>query len=99
MTDLYVIATLVSKPGKADALRAVLLPIVEAFRSEDGCLAYTLLEDGGKPGTFVTFEKWRDRAALDAHMHSEAMERVKPELPGLLGAEMTQQFLSALKVL
>lgn len=94
MSQLHVIATLVAKEGKKAELRAVLEDAVGKFREEDGCLAYALLEDQDDANRFVTVERWRDRAALDAHMHSKTMERIKPSLPALLGEEMKQQFLN-----
>lgn len=95
MSDLYVIATMTAKPDKADALRTALLPAVEAFCQEDGCFAYTLLEDRRRPGRFVTYERWRDSAALDAHMTSPTMRDLSPLLPELLAEDMTQDFLDA----
>lgn len=99
MSDLYIIATMVSRGDKADALREVLLPATEAFRQEDGCLAYTLLEDQKQPGRFMTYERWRDRAALEAHMHSPTMAKLAPSLPDLLGEELRQDFLDARLIL
>lgn len=95
MSDLYVVATMVSREGKADALRDALLPAVEAFRLEDGCLSYALLEDHVRPGRFMTFERWRDRAALDAHMQSAAMKALAPRIPELLGEALKQDLLAA----
>jgi quinol monooxygenase YgiN len=95
MSDLYVVATMVSREGMADALRDALLPATEAFRQEDGCLSYALLEDRDRPGRFMTFERWRDRAALDAHMTSPAMKALAPRIPELLGEELKQDFLDA----
>lgn len=99
MSDLYIIATMVSRDGKADALREALLPATKAFREEDGCLGYTLLEDQKQPGRFMTYERWRDADALKAHMQSPAMEKLKPSLPELLGEELHQDFLDARLIL
>ena len=96
MAELHVIATLVAREGKQIELRALLENASKEFREEPGCLAYSLLEDQSDDRRFVTFERWRDRAALDAHMHSKAMERAKPSLPALLAEEMEQQFLNLL---
>lgn len=93
MSDLYVVATMVSRDGKADALRDALLPATQAFRQEDGCLSYALLEDRDRPGRFMTFERWRDQAALDAHMQSPAMAALAPLIPDLLGEALKQDFL------
>lgn len=95
MSDLYVVATMVSREGKADALREALEPATRAFRQEDGCLSYALLEDRDRPGRFMTFERWRDRSALDAHMQSPAMKALAPRIPELLGEELKQDLLDA----
>lgn len=99
MADLHVVATLVSQDGKADELRAILLSAVEQFRQEDGCLAYTLLEDRKQPGRFVTHECWRDEAALAAHMKTPLMAKLAPRLPELLDGEMQQDLFDPLLVL
>lgn len=99
MSDLYIVATMISKNDKADALRDALLPATHAFRGEDGCLSYTLLEDQKRPGRFMTYERWRDAAALAAHMQSPTMKTLEPLLPDLLSADMTQDFLDARLIL
>jgi quinol monooxygenase YgiN len=99
MSNLHVIATLVSKDDKAAELRGLLLAAIHKFRQEEGCLAYSLLADTNIPGRFVTYEQWTDHAALDAHMSSDTMHAMKPLLADLLAAPMTQDFLAALLVL
>ena len=99
MADLFIIATMTAKPGQADALRELLLPATDAFRQEDGCLAYTLLEDRKTPGRFMTYEIWRDEAALKAHMTSPTMTAAAPKMKDMLAEPLTQDFLEALKVL
>lgn len=98
MTDLYVTATIVTTADKADALREIILPAVDAFREEDGCLGYTLLEDRKEPGRFFTYECWRDEAALEAHMSSETMKALAPALGEYLIQGLDQHFLTALKI-
>ncbi|WP_336973783.1 putative quinol monooxygenase [Sphingobium aromaticiconvertens] len=94
--DLYVVAILTSKPDKADALRDLLIPATEAFRQEDGCRAYSLHEDIKRPGRFMTYEVWRDEAALAAHMESPTMKAATPELGAILEGEMEQHLLGTL---
>ena len=90
MTEgLFVVATIVAKPDQADALRTLLVSAVEAFRREDGCLSYLLYEDANQAGRFVTYETWRDKAALDAHMVSPTMQAAGPHLPALLAEPPT----------
>ncbi len=95
---LFVVATIVAKPDKVDALRALLVSAVAAFKKEDGCLHYSLYEDLKRPGRFVTHESWRDQAALDAHMHSPTMEQAGPSLPEMLAEPLLIMPLNELEV-
>ncbi len=74
MSELQVVATIPAKAGSEDGIREVLTTLATATRAEDGCVAYDLFESGGAPGTFVTVERWRDQAALDAHLAGPAVE-------------------------
>lgn len=55
------------------ATQKAIIELVRASRNEDGCLDYTFARDLADPDTLVLFERWRDRAALDAHMQSPHM--------------------------
>lgn len=70
MTDpnqIQLVAYLVAKPGREDALIAALLGIVPAVRDEPGCLLYVPHVDREDPRTVVMYEIWADQGALDAH--------------------------------
>ena len=45
-------------------------------RAEDGCLQYDYYLSTGNSGTGVLLEKWRDRAALDAHQKGAPMAKL-----------------------
>lgn len=92
---LYVTAILEAVPGKEDQLFTLLNDALPAFQSEPGCVAYTLLRDIEHAGVFVTFEQWRDDAALQQHMQSDAMAAAKPALEQLLARPMRQIKLDA----
>ena len=70
MPDLSVVAVLVAKPGSEAVLRDALVALVPPTLLEEGCLAYELNESGAAPGTFVTVERWRAQADLDAHLQT-----------------------------
>lgn len=79
---LIVAAKMVAKPGKEDALRATLMGLIEPTRAEAGCIQYDLHEEQGKPGTFLFFEKWKSKQALDEHSampYLKALFTVAPE--------------------
>jgi quinol monooxygenase YgiN len=91
----FVIAEIVSKRDKADDLRALLVPFAEKSAKEPGCLVYTLMEVIGEPGRFLTFERWTDKSALDAHMVTPDIKAIVPKLEPVLAKPFTQIFLEA----
>jgi quinol monooxygenase YgiN len=91
----FVIAEIVSEKEKADELRALLVPFAESSAKEPGCLSYTLLEVIAEPGRFLTFERWTDKAALDAHMVTPEIKAIVPKLQPVLAKPFTQLFLDA----
>jgi len=92
----FVIAEVVAKPGKADELRALLVPFAEKSRTEPGCQVYALLEVLAEPGRFLTYERWTDKAALEVHMPTPHLKELVPKLDTVLAKPFTQLFLSAL---
>lgn len=91
----FVIAEIVSKKDKADDLRALMAPFAEGAAKEPGCLSYQLLEVIGEPGRFLTFERWTDKAALQAHMVTPEIKAIVPKLEPVLAKPFTQLFLEA----
>ncbi|MBX7540960.1 putative quinol monooxygenase [Qipengyuania sphaerica] len=55
------------------AMQKAMVEMVRASRAEDGCLDYSFARDIADPDTLVLFERWRDRAALEAHGTSAHM--------------------------
>jgi quinol monooxygenase YgiN len=41
--------------------------IIAGTRAEPGCLFYALHEDAHDPNSFLFYEEWRDRDAIEAH--------------------------------
>lgn len=68
-----------TKPELAEELAATLRSLVPATLREDGCLAYAFALDDAEAGTVLAYEKWRDQAALSAHL-------ALPEVIDVLGA-------------
>jgi quinol monooxygenase YgiN len=92
-TGYYVIAEINAKPGSEGALRDLLVPFARSSRKEPGCLVYTLMEVISEPGRFLTFERWTNKAALEAHMVTPAIKAIVPKLEPLLAKPFTQIFL------
>lgn len=75
MAELSVVAVLVAREGQEDVVRAALRDLVAPTRAEHGCLAYELFESEASPGTFVTQERWRRQADLDAHLQTPHVQQ------------------------
>ncbi|WP_026694722.1 putative quinol monooxygenase [Peribacillus kribbensis] len=70
MAEITINAILKAKQGEEEALRAAMIKVLEPSRSEAGCIQYTLHESEEDAGVFVFYEKWKDDAALQAHIQS-----------------------------
>jgi quinol monooxygenase YgiN len=89
----FVIAEIVSKKDKADELRALLVPYAEKSAKEPGCRKYVLMEVISEPGRFLTYERWDNKAALDAHMGTPDIKEIVPKLQPILAKPVSQIFL------
>lgn len=78
-----VVAEVRSKPGKADELRRVTLPLVEKVRNEPNNLLYFLHEDREAPGHFVFYEIFASQKDFDAHNRTPHVQAWFARLPEL----------------
>jgi len=68
-TDAVILTAMVkANPGQEDAVRAVLLALVEPTRKEPGCLCYNLHQSKSDKAQFMFYEIWTSKEALDVHM-------------------------------
>ena len=67
------------KPGMAEAYVRALKEsgLQTKVRAEDGCIQYDYTLSLEEPDTVVLLEKWRDGAALAAHMQQPHMETLR----------------------
>ena len=84
---LSVTAIFRAAPGREQALREALLAVAAYVRaSEPGTAAYYVSQDAKNPGVLATYERYADRAALDAHESSRVVaaffDTVRPLLDG-----------------
>jgi quinol monooxygenase YgiN len=76
-TTVVVVVTLKMKAGMEDEARAMLHAAVAPTLAEPGCLAYDLHQSNSDPTEFLFYERWANRAALEAHAASTAEHRLK----------------------
>lgn len=84
---LTVAARMAAKPGKEDALRKTLMGLIEPTRAEAGCIQYDLHEEQDKPGSFLFFEKWTSKQALDEHLATPYLKHLFTVAPDLIEGE------------
>ena len=73
MSDIAMIAKLTSAEGKLDELVAVMSTMVEAVKAEPGTLVYAMHVSAEQSAIYF-YERYTDKAALDAHGTSDAMK-------------------------
>ena len=64
---IIVTGTLQARADTIDELRRLALEHVARSRAEPGCLEHGVAADANDGLRLVFFERWADRAALDAH--------------------------------
>jgi quinol monooxygenase YgiN len=69
-----IVARVRAKPGKAEELRSVTLPLIAQVRSDPKNLVYFLQESREQPGHFIFYEVFATEADFEAH---NAMPYVK----------------------
>jgi quinol monooxygenase YgiN len=80
---LIIIGTVRMPPQRLDDARPIMRRMVEATLAEGGCEAYSYADDMFEPGLIHVSERWRDRAALEAHFaapHTAAWRAAWPAL-------------------
>lgn len=90
-----------AKPGREAETKEFLTNAVTPSRHDAGCIDYDPHEVEGQPGTFVIYERWISREALDAHLHAPRMQELVPQLLELMegsiesGIRLLRPFRSA----
>lgn len=93
---LILFARLKAQPGQAEALELALLALVEPTRAEAGCLAYVLHRAIELPDTWLLYESWASRDALDAHFAQPYMQALMGRVPALVDGSVEMTFATAI---
>lgn len=71
---LQVVAVITAKPGSEDVVEGALRDLASVSREEEGCLSYELNRSAADGAVFVTVERWREQADLDAHLQTPHLQ-------------------------
>ncbi len=84
--------------GALDSLGDAMAAQIAATRAEDGCDYYGYSRDVLDPDTMIISERWRDRAALEAHFKAPHMAAFNAALGGVTVLEMSVKVYEGDKV-
>jgi quinol monooxygenase YgiN len=78
MSEVAVVATLEVEPNSRTDLVSILLRHRErSLRDEAGTLAFEVLVPENEPDRLMLYERYKDRAAFDAHMNGKSLTIAK----------------------
>ena len=80
---LLIVGTVKLPPENLALARPAMRAMVQASRTEQGCLEYGYAEDVLVPGLIHVKELWIDQAALDAHFASAHIAQWRASWPAL----------------
>lgn len=90
--SIRIIARFTARPDSIDALRTLLLGMLEPTRKEVGCVSYELLNNSADPTDFTFVEEWASQAAIDAHMKTPHLQAVVADSAPLLASPLDVRF-------
>lgn len=84
MATLTVVATITAKAGAENVVEQALLDLIEPTRRDPGFIQFDLHRDIEKPGVFLFFENWENRALLEQHLNAPHLVDYQRKVDGLV---------------
>jgi len=81
---LHVTARFIARDDSRDALKNLLITLVEPIRNDPGCDSCFFIQNTAQPNEFVFIEVWKGKAELDRHLADEAVTRAIEDAEPLL---------------
>ena len=82
--SLRVVARFKALPDKVDAVRSILLGLIEPTRKEAGCVTYELLQNKADPTDFTFVGALADENSLDSHAASDHLKNATEKLRDMI---------------
>ena len=93
---ITVLARLKAKDGMQEMVKAGCLSLVEPTKSEEGCLVYDFHQDTEDPASFMFYEQWVSKEALDEHLQTPYLQAFIAKADGLLNGPLDVTIYSKL---
>jgi quinol monooxygenase YgiN len=84
---LGVIAKLPIREDKVDEAIEAFKALMGHVAKEEGTLMYTMNRSKSEPNTIVIMERYKDKAALDAHSSAAHFKEFSAKIPGFLAGK------------
>lgn len=91
--EIIVTGSVEATDATVDALLDAALTHVRRSRTEPGCLSHHVFRDAEDPNRLFFFERWADRAVLDAHFAVPASREFVGRLRELASGDPTMQIV------
>ncbi len=80
--NVTIVLFLTGKTGREEEIRKLVASLTESTRAKDeGCINYVFHQRVDSPREFVLYERWRDLAAVQAHL-ARLQDVYGPPAPG-----------------
>jgi len=97
MTEaITVLARLKAKEGMQETVKAECLALIEPTRSEEGCIIYDFHQDTEDSASFMFYEQWVSKQALDEHLQMPYLQGFIAKADELLGGPLDVTIYSKL---
>jgi len=93
---LTVVARIESKPDCVEQVKQALLAAVAPTHAESACINYDLHQSIDDPCVFVFHENWTSKAALDAHLATPHLAKLRAVLEPLVAEAVSIEMLTML---
>jgi quinol monooxygenase YgiN len=91
-----IIGTVVAKPERRDELMQILAAQVAPTRAEPGCINYDFHCDKSDPNTFIFYENFVNKDALEEHLKKAHLKPLMDRLDELLAEPVNIRYLDML---
>ena len=96
--SLILVVRMNAQEGKENDLAAALRELADASRQEPGCEFYIPTQQADDSGSFLLYEQYVDKDAVDAHAASEHFQRIAVGMfPSLLARPRERTFYETLQ--
>jgi len=85
---ITVLARIKAKNGMEEKIRQGCMALIEPTRSEAGCISYDFHVNTEDKSSFMFYENWGSKKALDEHLQSPHLKAFIAKAQGLLAGPM-----------